>query len=179
MVIEYFAELRRKSLSHEQIGYAKCTTSRLVFISRADTAACRADRAGTARFLAREIERDVRRQNQRATGADLESFENGHTVRHQCVRFLNQRIERQHDAIADQAADAVAENAGRNQVQDSFLTADDQCMSGIVAALEAHHRRRTVGEKIDYFTLALVTPLGADDDDILAHRYPVIPGRLR
>jgi hypothetical protein len=36
---------------------------------------------------------------------------------------------------------------------------------GIVAALKAHDRRRLLGQQIDDLALALVTPLGADDDD--------------
>src|SRR5579863_3907666 len=45
-------------------------------------------------------------------------------------------------------------------------------MAGIVAALEAHHRRRAVGEPVHHLALTLIAPLGTDDDDVLAHAQP-------
>ena len=32
-----------------------------------------------------------------------------------------------------------------------------------------HHRARAIGEHIDHFALTFVTPLGADDDNVLTH----------
>ena len=40
-------------------------------------------------------------------------------------------------------------------------------IAGLVA--EPCDGLRTVGEQVDDLALALVTPLGADDDDVLAH----------
>jgi hypothetical protein len=39
-----------------------------------------------------------------------------------------------------------------------------------VAALETRHGRGAHGQQVDDLALALVAPLGADDDDELAHR---------
>jgi hypothetical protein len=38
-----------------------------------------------------------------------------------------------------------------------------------VPALETHHGMRPIGQQIDDFPLAFVTPLGADHDDVLGH----------
>jgi hypothetical protein len=54
-------------------------------------------------------------------------------------------------------------------MQDRLLATDDQCVAGIVTTLESHHRGGTVGEEVDNLTFTLVTPLGADDDNILTH----------
>ena len=54
-------------------------------------------------------------------------------------------------------------------MQHGLLAADDQRVAGIVAALEAHHALGVISQPIDDFSLALVTPLGADDDDVLCH----------
>jgi hypothetical protein len=51
-------------------------------------------------------------------------------------------------------------------VKDGFITVDDQGMTGIVATLEAHDDIRLMGKKVDNFTLAFITPLGADDRDV-------------
>jgi len=50
-------------------------------------------------------------------------------------------------------------------VEDGLLTVDDHRVPGIVTALEAHHRVDAVGEHVDHLALALIAPLGADDDD--------------
>ncbi len=55
-------------------------------------------------------------------------------------------------------------------MQNGLLATDDQGMTGVVAALKPHDGLRLPGQQIDNLSLALVTPLGADDDDTLAHR---------
>ena len=47
--------------------------------------------------------------------------------------------------------------------------ADDERVPGVVAALEAHDALRVLGQPVDDLALAFVAPLGADDDDVLAH----------
>jgi hypothetical protein len=37
-----------------------------------------------------------------------------------------------------------------------------------VATLKTHHTRGSFGQPIDQFTLAFITPLGADHDDVTA-----------
>jgi hypothetical protein len=49
------------------------------------------------------------------------------------------------------------------------LPAIDQRVSRVVAALEARDGRGALGQQIDDLALALVAPLGADDDDEFAH----------
>jgi hypothetical protein len=51
-------------------------------------------------------------------------------------------------------------------------------MTGIVPALETHHHGCAVSQDIDYLTLTLVTPLGAQNHYTFAHaRSP--PGDIR
>ena len=76
---------------------------------------------------------------------------------------------RRNDAVADQALHIVAQNTGWNQVQNSFFAIDNQRMTGIVASLESNHSHRALGQQVDYFPLAFVAPLGANDNDIFAH----------
>ena len=60
-------------------------------------------------------------------------------------------------------------------MQHGFLTVDDQGVSGVVAALEPHHRCRIFSQQIYYFALAFVAPLCADDDYIFAHVGFLVP----
>jgi hypothetical protein len=111
----------------------------------------------------------MRRQDQRAIGAHLQPLEHGHTVCNQRIGLLDQRFERDDHAVADEATHAVAQDPRRNEVQHGFPAADDQRMPGIVSALESHDGRRAVGQKIHDLAFAFVTPLRADDDDVLTH----------
>src|SRR5690606_26228932 len=56
-----------------------------------------------------------------------------------------------------------------DEVKRSFHTIDHQCMTGVVAALEADHGGGPVREQIDDLALALVTPLGAQHNYIFTH----------
>ncbi len=87
--------------------------------------------------------------------------------------FLDQRLERQHDAVADVALHLLAQDARGNERQDGLLAADDQRMAGVVAALEARHGGGALGQEVDNLALAFIAPLRADDDDELAQRRPL------
>jgi hypothetical protein len=50
-------------------------------------------------------------------------------------------------------------------------------VAGVVAALEAHHAVGVFGQPVDDLALALVTPLRADNDDVLAHALRAACGR--
>src|SRR5690606_38231294 len=53
--------------------------------------------------------------------------------------------------------------------QDVFLPADHQRVAGIVATLETCDGRGFLGQQVDDLALALVAPLGADDDYETTH----------
>src|SRR5690606_5012844 len=72
-------------------------------------------------------------------------------------------------AVADQALDILAQDAGRDQVQHGLLAIDHQGVTGVVAALVTHDGGSLVGQQIDDLALTLITPLGAQDYDILTH----------
>src|SRR6478752_2632174 len=61
-------------------------------------------------------------------------------------------------------------SAAWNEVQRGLDAVDDQRVAGVVAALEAHHALRHLGQPVDQLALAFVTPLGADHNDVAALR---------
>ena len=69
-----------------------------------------------------------------------------------------------HDAVADHRDDVVVEDAARHELQGVALAADDDRVAGVVAALVAHDVAVLLGQQVDDLGLALVAPLGADDD---------------
>ena len=86
---------------------------------------------------------------------------------------------RQHHAVADEAGDLRSQDAGWNQREDRLFPADDQRVARVVSALKTRHRTRLLGEQVDDFALALVTPLGADDDDETTFGHRALPPRQR
>ncbi len=83
--------------------------------------------------------------------------------------LLEQGLGRQDHPVADQATDARPQDPGGHQVQDSLDPVDDQGVTRVVAPLKSHHGGDPVSEQIDDLALALVTPLGANDDYVVAH----------
>ena len=73
-----------------------------------------------------------------------------------------QRID--HYAVADDAGALGPQNAAGHELQNEFFFVDDDGVSGVVAAGVARHDRKSLSEYIDDLTLALVAPLGSDND---------------
>jgi hypothetical protein len=63
----------------------------------------------------------------------------------------------------------LVQDPGGNQREHGLLAIDDQRVAGIVATLEPGHGRGAFGEQVYDLALALVAPLGADDDDEFTH----------
>ena len=80
------------------------------------------------------------------------------------VDLGEQRREVDDDAVADHRDDVVVEDPARDQLQGVALAADHDGVAGVVPALVAHDVGVLLGQQVDDLGLALVTPLGADDD---------------
>ena len=169
VVIEQLLELRAQAAGHEEILQPDRAPRDLVLVGRPDAAAGGADLSGAACRLARDIERGVVRQDQRTGFRDPDAPVELHAGARELVHLLEQRMRREHHAVADVAGHARMQNARRDQVQHRLPPGDHQRMPGVVSALEAHHALRMRREPVDDLPFALVTPLGADDDDVPGH----------
>jgi len=70
----------------------------------------------------------------------------------------------EHHAIANNTATAVAQHAARHELQHELLAFNDDRVAGVVSAGIAGYDRKVFGEDIDNLALALIAPLGANDD---------------
>jgi len=122
-----------------------------------------------AAVLARLVQGDVVRHDQRRRRADLQARTHLDAVALELGDLLLQGRRVQHHAVADQAQRVGAQDAGRDQVQHGLLAADDQGVAGVVAALEAHDRADFLGQQVDDLALALVAPLRAQHHHRLTH----------
>ena len=111
------------------------------------------------------------RQDHRAGSGNLQPRSDLDADRLQFVDFTQQVRHRQHHAIADVARHAGAHDARRDQLQGRLLAGDDERMAGIVSALKTYHPLRMIGQPVDDLALALIAPLGTDDDDVFCHAF--------
>src|SRR5690606_18288991 len=87
----------------------------------------------------------------------------------QLADLFQQRLGRQHHAVADVAGNVRMHDARRYQAQNGFIAIDPQRVARIMAALETYDTLRRLSQPVDDLALAFVTPLGADHHNILAH----------
>ncbi|MNV51040.1 hypothetical protein D3C71_1430770 [compost metagenome] len=165
MVIQRGAQLFSQQFRVMQVGHADTATCHLVFIRRANAATGGADGLAAGSLLTGLIQRDVVRHDQRRCRGDLQARTHFNAGRFQLFDFLAQGGRGNHHAIADQAQRVIAQNAGRNQVQDGLLAVDDQRMARIVATLETDHCTDFFGQQIDDLALAFIAPLGAENNN--------------
>ena len=167
--LEQRLELRGEAIGVEEVLQADRAPRDLVLVGGADAAAGRPDLRVAHRAFARLVERDVVRKDQRARRRDLEARTHGDAGALELADLLQQRRRREHDAVADVDGDAGPQDAGRNEAQHGLPAADDERVAGVVPALEAHDAVGVLGQPVDDLALAFIAPLGADDNDVLAH----------
>ena len=86
------------------------------------------------------------------------------------VDLVEQHVEVDDDAVADDRRDAGGQDAAGQQVQRVLLAGavglrDDDGVAGVVAAVELHHVVDVAAEQVGRLALAFVAPLGTDDRD--------------
>ena len=79
------------------------------------------------------------------------------------IQLLKQRDRVHHAPVAHDGLNARVEDGRGEDVEDDRPAAHDDRVPGVVAAAVAHHGVEPRGEQVHELTLALVTPLGADD----------------
>ncbi|RMV57311.1 hypothetical protein ALP09_04765 [Pseudomonas amygdali pv. lachrymans] len=169
VVVEQLAQLGREAFAMEQVANAQTATRNLVFVSRADTTTGGADLEFAAGFFTRLVQCNMVRQDQRAGRADAQTLTHRNAFLFQLDDFAQERVGSNHYTVTDQALHAFAQYTGRNQVQYGFLTVDHQCVTSVVATLIANYGGSMFGQQINDLAFALITPLSAQDYDILTH----------
>ena len=163
--VDVLADGAAQRLGVGEIADADAAPRDLVFVGRSDAARGRADLALTAPRLAQQVELAVIRQDQVRLVADDQPVANRDAGRGQLVDLGKQRLRIDDHAVADDAGDALVQNAGRQQPQDELPPVGVDGVPGVVPALVARDDRKVRRQQIDDLSLALVAPLRAQ------HRY--------
>ena len=169
MKIEHLTKFRRQSLAKKQVLKSYSAARDFVFVCRPDASPGRAYPALTPGGLASAVQRHVIGKNDMACLTYADSvFDLGTSVA-QGVEFIEKRLRRQHDTVANVATHTWMHDSGRNKVQYRLGVADHESMSGVVSALKAHHALRMPGQPVDDLAFALITPLGTYDYDVACY----------
>ncbi len=86
----------------------------------------------------------------------------------QCVDLAQEGLGIDDDAVADDGEDALVKDSRGEQVQGVSPASDDDGVTGVGAAVVAHHGVKPRGEQVDDLPLPLVAPLEADHRQALA-----------
>src|ERR1035437_2355577 len=98
--------------------------------------------------------------------ADEEAARHRHAPPFPRGGFHEQRGRVDHQAVPDHCQFAGSQDAARNELQHELLLADKYRMARVMAALISSDDIEPFREQVDDLTLALVSPLGAQDDDV-------------
>ena len=159
-------DLAFKSLGIGKVRDADRPAADLVLIGRANAATGGADLACARLGLARGVQIAVNGQDQGGVvGQNQKVRRDLHALRANAGYLVQQGPRIDHHAIADHRQLAL-DHAGGEKRELVDLFADHEGVSGIVAALKAHHHIGPVRQPVDQLSLAFIAPLGADDCNI-------------
>ena len=154
-------------LGIEEIGEAEAIAGRLVGVGWTDPATGGSDRELAPGLFLGGIKIAVIRQDDMGPVGDEEVVRtDGDTLTFQGSDLLYQAEGIEDHPITNHILFAGPENAGRDKVEDVFVLADNDGVSGIVAALAADNEVGTLCQVVNNLAFAFVTPLEPVNDRI-------------
>src|SRR5882762_7611029 len=145
-----------------QIEDADSAAAKFVLVRRADSPSCSSDLLA-GRALA--VDQLVIGQHEMRAVAYVEPSLDVDTIGNELVDLREKGLDIQYDSVADRAPHARMENSARDLMEDERLVPDLDGVTGVGAALIANYPVGALRENINELALALVSPLGTDDDD--------------
>ena len=166
--VHVLAHFVGERLGVDEIAQPDAAPPDLVLVGGADAARGRADLAFAAARLAQDVELAVVRQDEVGLLADQQPVADVDAQAGQLVDLREQRLRIDDHAVADDADDALVQDARRNQVQHELLAVDVHRVAGVVAALIPCDDTEVRREQVDDLPLAFIAPLRAQNRDIHA-----------
>ena len=88
-----------------------------------------------------------------------------------CLNFLEQGFGIDDNPIADDRSLVWPKDSCRDELEDEFRPFDHHRVSGICAALIAGHDIEMLRQRVDDFSLPLITLLNAHNNNVVRHTY--------
>ncbi len=138
----------------------------LVLVSGADPARGCSDSARPARGFAQLVAVAMVREHQVRPVADKQPPIDADARQPKLFHLVEERLEIDDNAVADDAGEGGVEDAGRNQAQDELPPADIHGVPRVVSALRPGDDGESRRQQVDDLALSLVAPLGTDNGDV-------------
>ncbi len=171
LLVQRPLDLLSQDLLVEEVLHPDPDAVDLVGVSRADAAPGRADLPLAQEALRHLVHGAVVGGDDVRVGRD-EQPRAVDPALGEAVDLLEENLGVDDDAVGDHRDDAGAEDARGQQVEGVLLLADHHRVAGVVAAVELDDVVHAGAERVGGLALALVAPLGSDEDD---PRHPVAP----
>ena len=162
-VADDVVELLTEELGMPQIADAQTSARDLVRVGRSDSAARRPDPSRAELLLLGLLLEPMVRKDELRAVADEEVLADRYAEIPQHRHFAHEGVGVNDATVADDRGHAFVKNAGRNDVKDELLVADDDGVARVVASAVADHHVDTPSEEVNVLPFPLVAPLGADD----------------
>ena len=153
----------------QQVAHAHAVAADLVRIGGADALSRGTDFGASLRGFVGGIEDAVRRQDQVGLLRDAELLGEVVAAPGEFFGLGAEQHGIQHDAVPDDVGLPALEDSRRNRAEHVFLPAELQRVTGIGTALEAGYDLIAGRKHIHNLSLALVTPLQAEDNIHFLH----------
>ena len=147
----------------QHVLHAQADASHLVLIARTDAALGGTDVLLAELLLKGAIQIDVVRHDDMRVAANLEVL-GGDAVGLEHIDLLKDNLGVDDAAVTDHRHVVGIHDAGGHLVQAVLLAVDDDGVTGVVAARVAHDGIEVAGDQVANLTLALIAPLGTDQN---------------
>src|SRR5699024_1704386 len=148
----------------QQVLGADADAADLVLVGRANATTGGADGALAEEALGDAVDRHVVRGDELSVGGDTQ-VGGVRTAGFQAADLLEQGLQVHHAAIANDGGGVVGEDAGRQKLQLILFPSHDDGVAGVVTAVGLHAVIDLATQDVRRLTLALIAPLGTDNDD--------------
>ncbi|MPN24605.1 hypothetical protein SDC9_172006 [bioreactor metagenome] len=148
----------------QQVRGAQADAVDLVGVGRTDAPAGRPDALLAGEALGDLVEGLVVRGDQMSVCADQRVIDD-HPALGESVEFVVHDLRIDDYTVTDDSGGVAIQDARREQVHDELLASDHHGVTGVVTPRVAHDVVDLLAESVDCLTLALVAPLGAQNDD--------------
>ena len=153
------------ALAIAQVAEADASTGDLVLVGRSDPLLRRTDLSVGGGALAEGVDEQVVRLDQVHQLADEEPPLGLDPASRQRVELDDQRRWVDDHALGHGADRPGLQDAARDVPDDHLVVADDQGVAGVGPARVPDDQVRGLAQQVDDLALALIPPLGPDDDD--------------
>jgi hypothetical protein len=157
----FFAEERRI----EKISDTQAAASHFIFVGRTNAAGGSANGVGATRGFGGFIEFAVIRENEMSAIRDVEAALYVDATLGEGFNFGDEGGGIDDNAGANDGVPLRAENAAGDELENETIFANDDGVTGVVAASNSNDVIEGACEIVDYFAFAFIAPLRAHHDD--------------